>query len=153
MQCIIENNKTNIPDVYMLKNGMIVNFVNTTCDESFKIEMVIRAGSLDEEPEQIGFAHFIEHLMSFYPSKLPEPLKERLGSDFPNSVENQNELDGMGVLSNAWTSERTCGYFMEALSEYRETLIDLMFKNYTHPYLDKEVFEQERNAVINELVK
>lgn len=151
MQCIKENPKTNTPYTYLLRNGMVVNFVNTTCNEIFKIEMVIRAGSLDEKPEQIGFAHFIEHLMSFYPSKLPDSLSKRLGGDFPNSVENQNELDEMGVLANAWTSERTCGYFIQGLSEYSEKLIDLMFKNYIHPYLDREIFEQERNAVISEL--
>ena len=129
-----------LPVIKKLKNGMSIAHIHTPCNETFKIELVIRAGVLQEKADQIGFAHLIEHLMSFYPS-----------SKYPNSIENQQEINKRGLQMNAWTSEHTCGYYVEGLSNYQDMIIDLLFQNYIDPVLDKEVFNQEKAAVVKEL--
>ena len=130
-----------IPSVYKLNNGLIIGHVYTPCKDLFKIELIVRAGSMEETKEEIGFAHFIEHLMSFYPSDW-----------WPDSIVNQQELTRRGINMNAWTSESTVGYWMEGRSEYSNLLITLLLRNFTHPEPpDKKIFKQERNAVVSEL--
>lgn len=124
----------------ILKNGLVINHIKSNCPDTFRVEIIVRVGALSETREEIGFAHFIEHLMSFYPSK-----------KWPNSIINQREINSRSLLINAWTEPNTVGYFMEGLEKYRDLMIHMIMENYTDPYLDKEVFEQERNAVIAEL--
>lgn len=130
-----------VPSIYTLKNGIVVGHVYTPSKDIFRMELIIRAGSLMEEKNEIGFAHFIEHLMSFYPSKL-----------FPDSIKNQQELSARGIQMNAWTSEDTVGYWMEGLSDYKDLITNMILENYRNPGKpDKRIFRQEKNAVISEL--
>lgn len=124
----------------ILPNGLVISFVKTLCPELFRMELIVRAGGLDETREEIGFAHFIEHLMSFFPS-----------SKYPNSLKNQKDISSKSIMLNAWTEPNTVGYYMEGLEKYRDLMIDYIMENYTDPILDPKVFEQERNAVISEL--
>lgn len=127
------------PVICKLRNGMTIAHIPSHCD-LFKIELVVRAGMLDETVEQIGFAHFIEHLMSFFPS-----------SEYPNSEKNQQSLDLYSLKSNAWTGENSAGYYIEGMINHFYTVLDLMFQNYINPILSEEIFDQEKHAVIREL--
>ncbi len=127
------------PVIITLKNGMKIGFVKSKVP-LFRIELVIRSGMLNESPKQVGFAHFIEHLMSFFPS-----------SKYPDAVMNQQLMDNSNFVSNAWTSEYDCGFYIEGLLKHIPFAIDLVFQNYIDPKLSKEIFEQERQAVIQEL--
>lgn len=130
------------PDIVSktLPNGLMIHHIKSQCKKLFRIELIIRGGGLDEKPEELGFAHFIEHLMSFYPSR-----------KWPDSVQNQQELHYRSIAINAWTEPNTVGYYMDGASRYRDLMIDLMMENYVDPLVDEEVFEQERNAVVSEL--
>lgn len=130
-----------IPNVYKLNNGLIIGHVYTPCKDLFKIELIVRAGSMEEKNDEIGFAHFIEHLMSFFPSDW-----------WPDSIQNQQELTRRGIKMNAWTSESTVGYWMEGLEKHSKLLISLMLRNFTNPEPpDIKIFKQEKNAVVSEL--
>lgn len=122
-----------------LNNGMKIALIKSNVP-LFRIELVIRSGMLNETNKQVGFAHFIEHLMSFFPS-----------SKYPDSKLNQQLMDNLNFVTNAWTSEHDCGFYIEGLMEYIPYALDLIFNNYIHPKLNPEVFEQERQAVIQEL--
>ncbi len=139
---VVEKYNDTIPNVYKLKNGLIVSHIQAPCKGLFRIELIVRAGSLEETPKQIGFAHFIEHLMSFFPSDW-----------YPNSIQNQQEINRRGIQMNAWTSESTVGYWMEGLDMYTDLMTTLVLRNFTNPVIkpDKEIFKQEKNAVVSEL--
>lgn len=135
--------KTDIQKDYktvILKNGLVINHVKSKFPGIFRIELIIRAGALDEKKEEIGFAHFIEHLMSFFPSKKN-----------PNGKTNQKELTKRSININAWTEPNTVGYYMSGLDIYTDFMIDMMLENYINPVLDETMFEQEKNAVASEL--
>jgi len=158
------NNKI-LPNVKILNNGLTLVHVENVCKDIFRIELVLRAGTLQQTSKEVGFAHLIEHLMSFYPSLLRKDKKEYLesgnlhspytGSDgkiyYPNSTDNQQNINELGINMNAWTSDHTCGYWMEGLDDYSGQMVDWLFKNLLHPFLDKKVFKQEKNAVLREL--
>ena len=129
------------PYTITLENGLKISHVYNEC-KLFRIEMIVRAGMLDETKEQFGFAHFIEHIMSFFTSK-----------KYPDSLLNQQMLNYFGLDTNAWTSEIDCGYYVTGNVKHFINVVDLIFENYIDPTLDEKIFEQEKTAVIRELTK
>ena len=124
----------------VFKNGLVINHICSDFPGNFRIELIVRAGAQDEKVNEMGLAHFIEHLMSFFPS-----------GKYPSSIENQQSLNSKNVNLNAWTEPNTVGYYMESNEKHTGLLIDMMLENYINPVLDPKVFEQERNAVLAEL--
>lgn len=130
-----------VPYTITLNNGLKISHIYNGC-KLFQIEMIVRAGMLDETKEQFGFAHFIEHIMSFFTSK-----------KYPDSLLNQQMLNYFGLETNAWTTETDCGYYVTGNVKHFINVVDLIFQNYIDPTLDKKIFEQEKTAVIRELTK
>lgn len=124
----------------ILDNGIVISHIKSNFPGIFRMELIIRAGALDEKKDELGFAHLIEHLMSFFPSK-----KNR------DSVANQNVINSKSISLNAWTEPNTVGYFMSGLDKYSLFITEMMLENYLNPVLDKKIFEQEKNAVAAEL--
>jgi predicted Zn-dependent peptidase len=126
----------------VLPNGLVINHVKSNFPGVFRLELIVRAGALDETREELGFAHFIEHLMSFFPSK-----------KCPNSTANQKTFTTKDISLNAWTEPNTVGYYMSGACKYQKLITDMMIESYVDPILDPVVFEQEKNAVGTELSK
>ena len=65
--------------VLVFNNGLTLNHVRSECDTMFRIEIVVRAGSADETAQERGFAHLMEHLMSFFVSdNHPFPIENQV---------------------------------------------------------------------------
>ena len=125
--------------VYKLDKGMTLGYVHYP-SRKFRMEIVIKAGMLQESKKEHGYAHVVEHLCSFYPS-----------DKYPDSAKNQQEFSKMGIEVNAWTEHNSVGYFLEGLADYFETCFDMMMCNYIKPKNDFKIFKQEKNSVIQEL--
>lgn len=123
---------------HTLKNGMAVNHVPSDIDGMFWIELIIRRGVIDEDIAESSYSHFVEHLMALMMSK-------KYNKDI------QHMFTTWGIVYNAWTDTRTCGYHLEGLDKYAESLTDIVMNNYVYPIIDDDIFEQEKNAVIREL--
>jgi predicted Zn-dependent peptidase len=124
---------------HVFSNQFTLTHIFTKCNV-YRIELIVKAGMLQEKPKQLGFAHLIEHVMSFFPS-----------SKYPDSTLNQQEMNRISKETNAWTSENSCGYYIEGDMKYFLNILDLIFENYVDPQLDATIFEQEKEAVIKEL--
>lgn len=130
-------------------NGLTVLTYPTQVKSLFFFQLVVKAGVLQQKSKHIGYAHFFEHLMSFYPSE-----------KYPDSLVNQNKINELGIEMNAWTDDDNCGYYMCGLEEHKNYMIDLLFNVLWRPLWKSdnteplnEVFEQERGAVLRELSK
>jgi predicted Zn-dependent peptidase len=131
----------------ILDNGLVLSHIQTSCEATTKIELIVRIGGLQEysnqkqpNQNQLGYAHFLEHLMSFFTS-----------AKYPNARLNQEEINNKGIQLNAWTSENTCGYWMHGLTEHRDYMFDLLFNNFNDPIYDNYIIDQEKEAVVKEL--
>jgi predicted Zn-dependent peptidase len=131
------------PDKYtkkILPNGITLTHTDTKVKDIFRIELILRAGALHESKKNLGLAHLLEHLMSFYTSKTD-----------PHALKNQQELSEKGIEVNAWTGDHTCGYYLFGLKEHQNRMIELILNNLIHPVIDKTIFPQEIKAVTSEL--
>jgi len=99
-----------------------------------------RAGSLWEQPQESGLAHFLEHMVF-------------KGSQRLAAGEFDRRIEALGGSSNAATGFDDVHYHVlippEAAAEALELLLDLVLS----PKLDPEAFAMERQVVLEELAQ
>lgn len=128
-----------------LDNGLrYAILVNQTPPNIASVRMVFNMGSLGENDDQRGLAHFIEHMAFNGSTHVAEgemvPLLERYGLQF-------------GPDTNAFTGPDTVGYQLD-LPEVDEDAIDtalfLMRETATELLFDPEAIDRERGVVLSE---
>jgi len=133
------NNDT-LPCQYTLPNGITIVHIPSIYKGIFRIECILRTGMLYEQKKEKGLAHFLEHLMSFFPSK-----------KYPNSKTNQKYLQSKAIDVNAYTEELVTGYYLEGNTTFFDKVLDILMNNLIDPVYDQEIIEQEIKAVETEL--
>src|SRR3990167_5680940 len=89
-----------------LENGLRIITVPKSDSLATTVLVLVEAGSKYETKEINGLSPFLEH-MCF------KGTKKR-----PRSIDIASELDGIGAVSNAFTSHEYTGYFAKAESKY-----------------------------------
>lgn len=99
----------------------------------------VNTGTRDEVPSQMGVSHFLEHMAfkrtEHYTSQQIDRLFEQLGADH-----------------NAATSREMTFYWVRVLRESVGPAIQIL-SELTHPLLDNEDFDQERNVILEEIAR
>ncbi len=129
----------------MLENGFrFAVMPNKEPPEKVSLRLYVDAGSLMEEDDQRGLAHFLEHMAfngsrNFSEGDLVEYL-QRLGM-------------GFGADTNAHTSWKETVYYLEIPRNDEETLREglQVFRDYADGLLlDEEEIEKERGVILSE---
>ena len=102
------------------------------------VDTWIRTGSIDENDENNGVAHFLEHL--FFKGSKNYPDKEF-----------DQILESKGALTNAATSRDFTHYYILIPSKDFETAVKLQADMLTRPLIPPKEMEQERSVVIREI--
>lgn len=98
-------------------------------------------GSDYEAREINGISHFLEHM--FFKGTKNRPT--------PDAI--KHELDGMGSISNAFTSHEITGYHVKAAKTYLDQSLELLADIYKNSLLPEEEIERERQVVVEEMHK
>jgi predicted Zn-dependent peptidase len=124
---------------HVLENGLeIIAEVNPQA-YSTAIAFFVRAGSRDENDENSGVSHFLEH-MAFK------------GTPTRSAADVNRELDELGSHSNAYTSEEQTCYYATVLPEFQHRAVDLL-SDILRPSLRDDDFETEKQVIIEEIHK
>lgn len=99
----------------------------------------VRTGTRDEEPEQMGISHFLEH-MAFRGSK-----------DLPGD-QIDRAFEEMGAEHNAGTWLEMTFYWARVLSENVDRVLYVL-SQLMQPEIDDAAFEQERNVILEEIAR
>lgn len=112
--------------------------VNTKKDVdviSFKI--YVTAGAKDEQVNEYGYAHFLEHM--FFKSTNKTSTEELL-----------KKLEDLGTLKNAYTSmSRTCYYFKCMGSVFKQCL-QIFSEMFFNDAFSKDEIEKEKSVILEE---
>lgn len=123
---------------FRLKNGLTVIYVEKP-SQSVAVEVLVKVGSNNEEVEELGISHFIEHMLF-------EGTKKR-GS----SREIANEIEKIGGELNAYTSnERTC-YFARVLNKHFDKALEVIADILQNPLFREEDIEKQRKIILKEI--
>lgn len=96
-------------------------------------------GSDYESKDINGISHFLEHM--FFKGTQKRPTPDQI----------KHELDGMGSVSNAFTSHEVTGYHIKAAKTYLDQSLDLLADIYKNSLLPEEEINRERQVVIEEM--
>jgi len=103
---------------------------------SVALGLWVRTGSRDEQPEQAGVSHFLEHLLF-------------KGTQRYSAIEISELFDGLGASTNAATSKESTHLYARFLDVHAERAFDLlaeMLLGPTYPEVDSE-----RQVVLEEI--
>ena len=106
---------------------------------SVVVELQVNVGSNDEQPEERGIAHFLEHLLF-------EGTEKR-----PTNQLISNEIESIGGDFNAYTTnERTC-FYVKVLKKHFAMAVEILSDVLQNSLFKEEHIEREKNVVIKEI--
>ncbi len=100
--------------------------------------MCVSAGSMQDPPDKLGVAHYLEHLLFLGTKKYPDP----------NSY--SKYLQANQGYSNAYTAREYTNYFFEVNHDAYEGALDRFSRFFTEPKFDPDFVLRELNAVNSE---
>jgi len=122
-----------------LDNGMTVLLVSDPQAPKSLASLALPIGSLDDPNNQLGLAHYLEHMVLMGSKRYPEP--EAL-SEF---------LKKHGGSHNASTASYRTAFYLEVENDALRPAVDRMADAIAEPLLDPVNADRERNAVNAEL--
>ena len=120
-----------------LSNGMTIVFQPRKSD-SVAIHVLVKTGSINENDQNRGVSHFIEHMLF-------EGTKTR------TTLQIANEIESLGGSIGAYTSsERTC-YYAKVLKKHVDTALDVLSDIIKNPLFNEKAIEKERRVILSEI--
>ena len=121
-----------------LQNGLHVITHNMPHLESVALGIWVKAGARDEQPEENGVAHFLEH-MAF------KGTKRRTAQEIAE------EIESAGGEINAGTGMETTTYYARTLKADWPMAMDILADIFTSSTLDDAELERERDVILQEI--
>ncbi len=122
-----------------LDNGMTVILVSDPQASKSLAALALPVGSLEDPNEQLGLAHYLEHMLLMGSKRYPDPDSF---SQF---------LTQHGGSHNASTASYRTAYYLEVENSALAPALDRLSDALAEPLLDKANADKERNAVNAEL--
>jgi zinc protease len=122
-----------------LENGLRVYLLPVKGSPTVSVMVAYKVGSADEEKDQTGLSHYLEHLMFKGTEKL-----------LPGDIDRATQRNG--GRNNAYTSEDMTVYHFDFAADRWQSALDIEADRMRNIRIDaKHEFEQEKGAVISEL--
>ena len=125
--------------VTQLKNGLTVIYVPFPGLQSTYIYFKGRAGATAELNNQIGAAHFLEHICFDGTEK------------FPNANDITKYKEKYGAYANATTNRSSVSFYFKCLNKDMEAGFNFISQITLHPLIKDEDIEKEKEIIIQEL--
>ena len=129
-----------VENVYTFENGQTVIIKEVRTNPIVTMDTWIRTGSINENEQNNGVSHFLEHLF-FKGSKNHEP------GEFDKLLETK------GAITNAATSKDFTHYYITIPSKYFEEALSLHADMLLNPLIPRKELERERKVVLEEISK
>jgi len=125
-------------EVYEFPNGIRLVHKQVTNSKIAHCGFVLDLGSRDEEPQQLGIAHFWEH-MAF------KGTKKR------KSYHILNSLEAVGGELNAYTTKEKVCFYASFLDKYYSKAVELLTDITFHSTFPEKEIEKERTVILEEM--
>ncbi|MDQ0412455.1 M16 family metallopeptidase [Mesobacillus stamsii] len=124
---------------YTCQNGVRIVLEEIKTVRSVAIGVWIGTGSRNENPENNGISHFLEHM--FF-----KGTKTRTAREIAES------FDSIGGQVNAFTSKEYTCYYAKVLDNHAQYALEVLADMFFHSTFDSEELNKEKN-VVNEEIK
>jgi predicted Zn-dependent peptidase len=121
----------------ILANGLTIASEHMPHVESVCVGMYVAAGARDEQAQNNGVAHYLEH-MAF------KGTERRTAQDIAR------EIEDVGGEMNAYTSRETTAYHMKVLKEHLPLAVDMLGDIMLNSTFLSDEMERERGVIMQE---
>lgn len=123
---------------FTLDNGIQAVLDNMPYMRSVSIGIFIKSGSVYENEQNNGIAHFIEHMLF-------------KGTKNRSALQISEEADELGGTLNAYTAEECTCLYIKVLSEDISRALDLLLDIAFEPVFDADAIENEKKVILEEI--
>jgi predicted Zn-dependent peptidase len=120
-------------------NGLPVHSIALPGTRALTVLVAFDAGARNEQPQENGMAHFLEHLVF------------KGGEKYPTYKDVNETAERLGGVLNAYTSHDLVAFHITVRAESAGPAIDLLTDFVGRPRLDAEELDRERGVVIQEI--
>ncbi|MCY2992612.1 MAG: pitrilysin family protein [Planctomycetota bacterium] len=124
---------------HTLANGLEIVAECNPKAYSTALGFFVKTGSRDEQDDNHGVSHFLEHMVF-------------KGTARRSAADVNRELDEIGSHSNAFTSEEQTVYYAAFLPEFQDRALELL-SDILRPALREDDFEMEKKVILEEIAK
>lgn len=124
---------------HILENGLRILLVPIPGFQSVSTGIFVSVGSRYESAAQSGASHLIEHML--FKGTTRRPTAKIIAE----------AIEGIGGVSNAYTSQETTTYYAKVAAGHASTAIDVLTDLVRHPLFDPNEFEKERYIIGEEI--
>ncbi|MGB7606582.1 MAG: pitrilysin family protein [Lutisporaceae bacterium] len=127
----------------MYKKHQMKNKIRIVTEEipyvnSVSVGIWVKAGSKNEESNNNGVSHFIEHMLF-------KGTKKRSAKEIANSI------DKIGGQLNAFTSKESTCFYAKVLDSHFDIALDVLADMFLFSNFAKEEIEKEKGVIIEEI--
>ncbi len=122
-----------------LANGLTVLMVNDKKCPSITVMVIVKAGGRNENSQNTGIAHLIEH-------NLFKGTKK-----FPSSKLLSYAVENLGAYQNAYTGKEATSYYIKGPKQNAIPMIEILADMIKNPIFPQKEFEKEKKVVIEEI--
>lgn len=120
------------------EKGFLILLNNRPKSKTILVESYINNGNVDEEHDNMGISHLLEHVCT---------------DSWKKCGKNCTDLwKKRGAVMNASTGQTYVNYYIHGLNQYCFELLDYIVSISTNPVVTKKTTEKEKAAVVNELL-
>ena len=121
-----------------LANGLEIIYENKK-NNSVVVQVMIKVGSNDENKNEMGISHFLEHIL--FEGTINRPTNQEIS----------NEIEKIGGEFNAYTTnERTC-FYIKVLKKHFLKAVEILSDILQNPLFDEKHITKEKNIVLKEI--
>lgn len=125
-------------DIHTLSNGIRVIHKQVTNTKISHCGFILDIGSRDEQPHQLGMAHFWEHLAF-------------KGTEKRKAYHILTRLDAVGGDLNAYTTKEKICFHASVLQEHFEKALDLLTDITFHSIFPEKEIQKEKGVILEEM--
>jgi predicted Zn-dependent peptidase len=122
----------------VLQNGIRVITEEIPYLKSVSIGVWVVTGSRDEQPDENGISHFIEHLLF-------------KGTERRSAFDIAKEIDSVGGTLNAFTGREYTCFYAKVIDKNLPLAIDLLSDIFLNSLLEPKDVEKERMVILQEI--
>jgi predicted Zn-dependent peptidase len=122
----------------VLANGLTIITEQMAHIRSASIGIWLQTGSRDEDPEQNGISHFIEHMVF-------------KGTKHRSAEEIARQVDSIGGNMDAFTAKECICFNVKVLDEHIPTALDILSDLVLNPVFDDADIARERGVIMEEI--
>ncbi|MDR2586689.1 MAG: insulinase family protein [Coriobacteriales bacterium] len=124
----------------ILSNGVTVITERMEAVRSVSVGVWFKVGSRDENPENAGISHFMEHMMF-------------KGTARRDAFAISQDFESIGAEQNAFTSKEYTCYYSRFIDERLGEIMDILGDMVTSSVFAQESIDSEREVVIEEIAR